>query len=278
MSSPSPATPPPERHPARHQGKGCAVRGLHPAVRRRWRVHSHHPRLSSWAMTSTCCCRCPTIRSATRSPARWPGSRRRGRPPTAPRAWACRFPADEKSRLLKIKIEEILGTHLALRPAHPDHLSAQHRCPRSDPGPLDPCSSIPIAISLSGTGRRLAGDPPSHGTRRRSTAPCASARRWKNSSRCMPWPCSTTISGPLWASIPTMKASPNRLCRTWSSARPGPGGGHWRNRAGLLPDGRAQGRSGGGRSGVATGALSHPHPCRAPGRQAAGDPYPRRVG
>ena len=34
-----------------------------------------------------------------------------------------RFPADEKSRLLKIKIEEILGGHLASERPDPDHLT-----------------------------------------------------------------------------------------------------------------------------------------------------------
>jgi type IV pilus assembly protein PilZ len=37
----------------------------------------------------------------------------RAPPPTAPRASACVFPADDKSKLLKVKIEEILGGHLA---------------------------------------------------------------------------------------------------------------------------------------------------------------------
>jgi type IV pilus assembly protein PilZ len=31
------------------------------------------PTARDWAKTSTCCCRCPTIRSATRWQARWPG-------------------------------------------------------------------------------------------------------------------------------------------------------------------------------------------------------------
>ena len=47
--------PPPQRHPAGHQGKGRAVRGLHSAVRGRRRVHSRPPATTSWATTSTCC-------------------------------------------------------------------------------------------------------------------------------------------------------------------------------------------------------------------------------
>jgi type IV pilus assembly protein PilZ len=54
----------------------------------------------------------PDDPSATRSRARWPGSRQRAARPTVHRAWASVFPSDEKSKLLKIKIEEILGAHL----------------------------------------------------------------------------------------------------------------------------------------------------------------------
>ena len=45
-------------------------------------------------------------------PAVSPGSRRHGRAATAPRGVGIQFPKDEKSRQLKLKIEELLGTAL----------------------------------------------------------------------------------------------------------------------------------------------------------------------
>jgi type IV pilus assembly protein PilZ len=62
-------------------------------------------------MTSISCCRCPTILSGIQWPGRsliTPANASGGRT----QGVGVRFPNDEKTRLLKLKIEELLGTQL----------------------------------------------------------------------------------------------------------------------------------------------------------------------
>ena len=62
-----------------------------------------------------------------------------------------------------------------------------------------------------------------HGRRPRSTGRCASAPRWRNSRPCMPWPWSTTTSGPRVGVHPDNEGVTEPSVRTWWSARPCPG-------------------------------------------------------
>jgi type IV pilus assembly protein PilZ len=74
---------------------------------------SCRPRAStSSARTSTCCCPCPTTQRypvagkvAWITPANASGGRTQG--------VGVRFPGDEKTRVLRVKIEEILGTAIS---------------------------------------------------------------------------------------------------------------------------------------------------------------------
>lgn len=61
---------------------------------------------------------CQTIRSGTLLPARWLGSRHLGVQQNRTQGVGIRFPSDEKSKPWKIKIEEILGGHLASERDH----------------------------------------------------------------------------------------------------------------------------------------------------------------
>ena len=197
-----------------------------------------------------------------------------------------RFPADEKARALKIKIEEVLGTVDLVEQTDADDLIAPHAAPAPAASRVHRSRrprrrvshvlrfALPPELSRTAgaTGRISARRWP----RRRSTARCASAPRSRNSIRCTRsrWP--TTTCGPAPAFIRTTRASrepdARRPAGTGGAAQ---GGRDRRNRARLLPPRRAQHR----RHGMAARALSHPHRSRpAQTRTAADHPYPQRIG
>ena len=213
----------------------------------------------SSAKTSTCCCRCPTIRSAIRWPARWRGSRRANASGGRTQGVGVRFPHDEKTRLLKPKIEETAGHQPAIGQAHADHLSAAARR-----GPV-----------ASATLRRMFVDSHCHlsfpelrsqldrhpcaemADAQVSTVRSASARRSRSSTACTRSRLRTTTSGPASACTPTTKRQPSRRQDDLIAPAGLPqGGGDRRDRPRLLPAERPQRRRHGSGSASASAFTS----------------------
>ena len=146
-----------------------------------------------------------------------------------------RFPADEKTRLLKLKIEEMLGTSISVGQAHADDLTEAASAaapPGSGCRTTARCTSIPTATSPSRSCTNASTTCARRWPRRRSTVRCASAPRSRSSRPCMRWRCAFDN---FWASAgvhpdnegvrePTVDDLLQRAprCRAWwPSAKPG---------------------------------------------------------
>jgi TatD DNase family protein len=116
-----------------------------------------------------------------------------------------RFPNDDKTRQLKLKIEEMLGTSISVGQADADALS-RAACAAA-PLPTGPAMFVDSHCHLSFPELHAAcrRDPAPTWPPPGSTAPCASAPRWKSSIACMRWRMATTTSGARWACTPTRR-------------------------------------------------------------------------
>jgi type IV pilus assembly protein PilZ len=116
-----------------------------------------------------------------------------------------RFPADDKTRLLKLKIEEILGTRSSSRPTQTSDEAASEAAAKvayCHPMFVD---SLPPHFRIARPHRRDPRRNCGHVSGR-----CASARRSRSSRPCTHWRRVTTTCGPAPACTPTAKACVSR--------------------------------------------------------------------